>query len=97
MVSYMDDNVKNNSSKYFGRWLLSVGHGGRWWLATWTTMQRTTLTSTSIGGYCRGSWWHVVVSYMDDNVKNNSPNYVGRWLLSMGHGGIWWLATWTTM
>ena len=53
MVSYMDENVKNNSSKYFGRWLLSVGHGGRWWLATWTTMQRTTLLSTSVGGYCR--------------------------------------------
>ena len=29
MISYIDDNVKNNSPKYFGRWLLSVGHGGR--------------------------------------------------------------------
>ena len=53
MVSYMDDNVENNYSKYFARWLLSVGHGGRWWLATWTTMQRTTFPSTLVGGYCR--------------------------------------------
>ena len=34
----MDDNIKNNSSKYLGRWLLSMGHGGRWWLATRATM-----------------------------------------------------------
>ena len=74
MVSYIDDNVKNNSPKYFGRWLLSVGHG-RWWLATRTTMQRTTLPSTSVGGYCR--WVIVAGGYTDDNVKNNSPKYFG--------------------
>ena len=36
-------------------------------------------------------------SYIDDNVKNNSSKYFGRWLLSVGHGGRWWLATRTTM
>ena len=82
MVSYMDDNVKNNSSKYFGRWLLSVGHGGRWWLATMTTLCIVV---------------HVANHHLGDNVKNNSPKYFGRWLLSVGHGGRWWLATSTTM
>ena len=86
MVSYMDENVKNNSSKYFGRWLLSVGHGGRWWLATWTTVATYRSTWESCSLRCRPC-----------NVKNNSSKYFGRWLLSVGHGGRWWLATWTTM
>ena len=31
MVSYIDDNVKNNSSKYFGRYLGRCYCRGSWW------------------------------------------------------------------
>ena len=58
MVSYIDDYVKNNLPSTLVEWLLSLGHGGRWWLTTWTTMQRTTLPSTSVG-----TWWVVVSGY----------------------------------